>query len=174
MMKENKKTKSLSIFIIILIILAIAIIAMLVYNIITKDNEGDKKVIDTITGEVISGEKLELYSMDEAERIKYYFNVYLDYLENKEYEKAYDMLDDKFKNNYFNTIDTYIQYVNNKYSPIISVTYDDMIRMGNYYILDITFLDLFSSTDENMVGELQKFVIYETDYNEYKISFQAE
>lgn len=175
-MNNNNKKKPLSAFIIISIILAIAIIALLVYNIITKNNnnEENKTVIDTSTGQAISGEQLELYSMEESERIKYYFNVYIDYLENKEYEKAYNMLDDKFKNNYFKTLDSYTQYINNKYSPIISVTYDNLNRMGNYYILDITFLDLFSSVDENMVGIQQKFVIYETDYNEYKISFQAE
>lgn len=175
-MNKNNKKKPLGTFIIFLIILAIAIIALLVYNIITdkNNNEENKTVIDSTTGQVISGEKLELYSMDEADRIKYYFNVYIDYLDNKEYEKAYNMLDDKFKNNYFKTLDSYIKYINNKYSPIISVTYDDITRMGNYYILDITFLDLFSSTADNMVGKKQKFIIYETDYNEYKMSFQAE
>ena len=173
---HNNKNANKNIFLIVMIILAIAIIAMLVYNIITLKNhkEKDKTVIDSSTGEVIEGEKLELYNLEEAERIKYYFNVYIGYLDNKEYEKAYNMLDDKFKNNYFKTLDSYVKYINSKYSPIISVTYDDITRMGNYYILDVTFLDLFSSTSDNMVGKKQKFVIYETDYDVYKMSFQAE
>lgn len=173
---EKNNHKKLSSFIIVLIILAVAIIAMLVYNIITKNDtgEGSKKVIDTTTGKVLSNEEVELYNMSESERVKYYFNTYIDYLGNKEYENAYNMLDDKFKNNYFKTVESYKNYIEKKYSPIISVTYDDLTRMGDYYILDITFLDLFSSTNENMVGKSQKFVIYETDYGKYTISFQAE
>ena len=175
-MSKNKKTKSISIFLIVLIILAIAIIALLVYNIVTsgKYSEEDKIVHDVATGEIISGELLEIYNMEESERIKHYFKLYTDALQSKDFETAYNMLDTKFKDNYFKTLDSFTQYVNNKYSPIISVTYDDIIRMGNYYVIDITFLDLFSSTDGNMVGESQKFVIYETDYNKYTMSFQAE
>ena len=58
---------------------------MLVYNIITKNDtgEGSKKVIDTTTGKVLSNEEVKLYSMSEAERVKYYFNTYIDYLGNK-------------------------------------------------------------------------------------------
>ena len=41
------------------------------------------------------------------------------------------------KNNYFKTVESYKNYIEKKYSPIISVTYDDLIRMGDYYILDI-------------------------------------
>lgn len=173
---KNSINNNKNVFLIVAIILAIAIVAMLVYNIITLKNrkEEDKTVIDSTTGQVVEGETLKIYNMDEAERIKYYFNVYIDYLENKEYEQAYNMLDDKFKNSYFKTLQDYEKYVNSKYSPIISVTYDDINRMGNYYVLDVTFLDLFSSTNDNMVGTKQKFVIYETDYNVYKMSFQAE
>lgn len=175
-MNKNNKISKLNPFIIIIIILVIAIIAILVYSIIvSKSYSGeDKTVIDKGTGQVVSGETLELYSMEEPERIKYYFNKYIDCLENKDYETAYNMLDPRFKNNYFQTLDSYISYVNSKYSPIISVTYDDLTRMGNYYILDVTFLDLFSSTDDNMVGITQKFIFYETDYDVYTMSFQAE
>ena len=175
-MKKNKVKSKLNPFTITIIILVIAIIAILVYTLITNRNYTgeDKTVIDTETGQVISGETLELYSMEEPERIKYYFNKYIDCLESGDYETAYNMLDQKFKNNYFQTLDSFTTYVSNKYSPIISVTYDDLTRMGNYYILDVTFLDLFSSTDDNMVGNSQKFIFYETDYDVYTMSFQAE
>lgn len=173
-MSDNKKTKSISLFIIVLIILAIAIIALLVYNIVTRDQKREETAIDLATGQVIQGELLELYNMEEYERIIHYFNLYLECLENKEYEKAYNMLDNKFKNNYFKTLDSYINYVKKIYPVVLSVTYNDFTRMGNYYVLDVTFLDLFSSTDENMSGKTQKFIFYETDYNEYTMSFQAE
>ena len=171
-----KKHKNISLFLILVIILAIAIIAMLVYNIATKDNyDNQNKIVhDTVTGEVISGELLEIYNMTETERIKHYFKLYTDALQSNEYEKAYNMLDDKFKNNYFKTLESFKNYVSIKYSPIISVTYDEFTRLGNYYVLDLTFLDLFTSTDGNLIGKKQKFIIHETDYNKYTISFQAE
>jgi len=176
MMQKNKKTKSISMFVIVVVILAIAIIAILVYNIVTNDkySEENKVVHDLTTGEVVSGELLELYQMEEDERIKYYFSLYTTALQDKEYETAYNMLDDKFKNNYFKTLESYTKYVSDKYSSIISINHDDFIRMGNYYVLDVTFLDLFYSTPDKMVGEAQKFIIHETDYNKFTISFQAE
>lgn len=176
MKNKNSGKSRWSPFIITVIILVIAIIAILVYTIITNRSYSgeDKTVIDTETGQVVSGETLELYRMEEPERIKFYFNKYIDCLEKGDYETAYNMLDPKFKNNYFQTLDSFTTYVKNKYSPIISVTYDDLTRMGNYYILDVTFLDLFSSTDANMVGAEQKFIFYETDYDVYTMSFQAE
>ena len=172
---SNKKS-NFTPFIITIIILVIAILAILVYNIVVNRNYTgeDKVVIDKETGQVVSGETLEIYSMEEPERIKYYFNKYIDCLETKDYETAYNMLDQKFRNNYFQTLDSYITYVNNKYSPIISVTYDDLTRMGNYYILDVTFVDLFELTDDNTPGIAQKFIFYETDYDVYTMSFQAE
>jgi len=173
MNKNTKKNKQLKI---IMIILAIAIIALLVFGVINRDknSEQNKIVHDLTTGEIVSEELVELYNMSESERVKYYFNLYIDALQIQEYETAYNFLDSKFKNNYFQTLDSFTQYVSSKYSPIISVTYDDLTRMGNYYVLDITFLDIFNSTDENSVGVKQKFVIYETDYNEFTMSFQAE
>ena len=174
-MQKNNKKKKTNAFVITIIILAIAIIALLVYNMVKKEDSSDvQTLIDTKTGQIITGEKVELYTMSETERIKYYFNVYLDYLDKKDYQSAYNMLDDKFKNNYFKTLDEFTQYVSSKYSPILSVEYNDLTRMGNYYILDVTFLDLFSSTSDNMVGKNQKFIIYETDYDKYTMAFQAE
>ena len=166
MQQKNNNVKSkLNPFVITVIILVIAIIAILVYTLIANRNYSgeDKTVIDTETGQVVSGEMLEIYNMTEEERIKYYFNKYIDCLENGDYETAYNMLDQKFKDNYFQTLEAFT-----------SVTYDDLTRMGNYYILDVTFLDLFASTDENMVGTSQKFIFYETDYDVYTMSFQAE
>ena len=177
MQQKNNNVKSkLNPFIITVIILVIAIIAILVYTLIANRNYSgeDNTVMDTETGQVVSGEMLEIYNMTEEERIKYYFNKYIDCLENGDYETAYNMLDQKFKDNYFQTLEAFTTYVSSKYSPIISVTYDDLTRMGNYYILDVTFLDLFASTDENMVGTSQKFIFYETDYDVYTMSFQAE
>jgi len=151
MNKNTKKNKQLKI---IMIILAIAIIALLVFGVINRDknSEQNKIVHDLTTGEIVSEELVELYNMSESERVKYYFNLYIDALQIQEYETAYNFLDSKFKNNYFQTLDSFTQYVSSKYSPIISVTYDDLTRMGNYYVLDITFLDIFNSTDENSVG----------------------
>ena len=88
---SSNKKNNFTPFIITIIVLVIAIIAILVYNIVANRNYTgeDKVVIDKETGEVVSGETLELYSMEEPERIKYYFNKYIDCLENKDYETIF-------------------------------------------------------------------------------------
>lgn len=173
MPKNSKNTVSL--LMIGSVILAIILIVLLVYNgIKNKEDDGiPDTVIDISTGQVVNEELLKVYNMEEAERIKYYFNTYIKYIDDKDYEKAYNMLDDKFKNNYFKTLNDYTKYIQKKYPVVMSITYNDITRFGNYYILDVSFLDVLGDIEEEE-NSSQKFVFYETNYNEYKMSFQAE
>jgi len=113
--------------------------------------------------------------MSESDRIKYYFNEYITYLEDSNYESAYNLLYKDFKDQYFKTLDDFTKYVQKKYLPVMSVQYDDITRLGNYYVLTVSFLDVFNSTeDKPVIWTTQKFIIYENDYNDFQMSFQAE
>lgn len=99
-----------------------------------------------------------------------YFGKYIGYIEEEEYEKAYNLLYEEFKQNYFKTLDDYVKYIKETYPEMISVEYTNIERQGQYYVLFVDIVDLMATSgNENKIS--QNIVIYETDYNEFYISF---
>ena len=172
-------TKKISLLTIGIIIVVVLIIALIIYGLVAdkrqKDGDTQQTVIDTNTGQAVDLELLEVYRMDEYERIRYYFGKYAKALEAGDYESAYNLLHKDFKGEYFKTLEDFTKYVQRKYLPIISVEYGGVVRLGAYYVMTINFLDLFNSTDEEtVIAKTQKFIIYENNYNDFVMSFQAE
>lgn len=179
MAKQKGNTKGISLLTIGSILLLLLIIGLIIYSIVANkkntDGETTKTVIDTSTGQKVDPELLAIYQMSETDRITYYFNEYITYLEDSNYESAYNLLSKDFKDQYFKTLDDFTKYVQKKYLPVMSVQYNDVTRLGNYYVLTVSFLDVFNSTDDNpVIWTTQKFIIYENDYNDFVMSFQAE
>ena len=173
---KNKKLNLLTMGIIVLVVL---VIVLIIYGVVAdkknKSGEKQKTVVDINTGQVVDPELLEIYRMEEYERIRYYFSKYVRALEEGKYQAAYDMLHDDFKDNYFKTVESYTSYVQSKYLPVMSVEYDAITRLGQNYVLTINFLDVFNSTDEEkIISKTQKVIINENNYNDFKMSFQAE
>ena len=123
------------------------------------------------TEEEWASEELEnLKQMSEKERIQTYVAKYLSYLEEGNYENAYNLLYGEFKDNYFNTIDDFTKYVKQKYPDLITVNYTNLQILGTYYVVTVEFSDLINN-EKNFT---QLFVVKENNYNDFVISFQAE
>ena len=179
MKKQKDNSKRISLLTIGSILLVLLIIGLIIYGLVSdkknQNGETTKTVIDTSTGQKVDPSLLAIYQMSESDRIKYYFNEYITYLEDSNYESAYNLLYKDFKDQYFKTLDDFTKYVQKKYLPVMSVQYDDITRLGNYYVLTVSFLDVFNSTeDKPVIWTTQKFIIYENDYNDFQMSFQAE
>lgn len=161
-----KKNKILFLIIILFILLIIAIVAL-------KSQKKDSKTANNEPENAVSYyednsiDKLD--KMSERDRIKFYFSQYIENIENKAYDKAYEILYSEFKQKYFPTVEDYIEYVQKKYPETISLNYDYIQTEGYYYILTITFFDTLKDSEFT-----QKFVIREYDFNKIAISFQAE
>ena len=116
-------------------------------------------------------EIVQLKNMTEKKRMQTYFSKYLSYMEEGKYEQAYNLLYDEFKQNYFPTIEEYIEYVEKTYPKMLLVNYENMERQGKYFIIDTTI------TGVNEQGETarieQKFIVYEKDYNDFMMSFNV-
>lgn len=56
----------------------------------------------------------------------------------------------------------------------MSVEYSDVARLGKYYVLDIKFVDIINVTETETPGFTQKVILYENNWNDFVISFQAE
>lgn len=111
-----------------------------------------------------------LRTLGERDRMERYFGKYIGYIEEEEYEKAYNLLYEEFKQNYFKTLDDYVKYIKETYPEMISVEYTNIERQGQYYVLFVDIVDLMATSgNENKIS--QNIVIYETDYNEFYISF---
>lgn len=168
-MKKNKKISRLKKLIILLsIVLVVLIIAIIV---ILEKKQDSKEEISVITEQEVKDNTIKsLKSKSEVERMQIYLTQYMSYLENKEYEKAYSVLNQDFKNLYFPTIYHFTEYVEKNYFDVTRIEYTDIQRQGKYYILEVTLSDIF----DELNLKCQSFVIYEKSWNEFELSFQAE
>lgn len=90
--------------------------------------------------------------------------------EEKNYEKAYNLLYEEYRNNYFPTLEEFEKYVKQKYPDFMSVEYNDMSRQGEYYILTVNIYNLLTN---EIIEKEQKYIIKENNFLDYVLSFQV-
>lgn len=160
----------------IIIIAGILIVVILVF----LDFRGNKGIdYNNLTQEEISValekeiDEMEINtvaSLNERDRIEYYVSKFVEAIEEKDYEKAYDMLYDDFKENYFPTLSSFEEYAESKFSKVLSLDHTNFERNGDYYILWITMSDPLSgkSSSKDM-----NFVVRENALNDFDLSFSV-
>ena len=127
------------------------------YN--TSTNEEDEQNRDN-----------KVATLNERQRMQTYFGRYLSYIESGDYQSAYDLLYDGFKQNYFSTIDKFVTYVQSNYPKNIVVEYTNIEREGTVFILTVKIRDTLNDTTQTEVSE-QQVVITENSVNDFKLSF---
>lgn len=164
------------IIIIVVSILILTIIASFIGIGIRKEKQ--KRENASLTEEQLKDREEEntilnkIESMSEVDRIKVYCGQFLTYIEEQKYEKAYNHLNETFKNNYFKEIETFIEYVKNKYPQTnISTTYNDVESHGDIFVLKVKIAQVLNT---EFASFEQRIVIRENGANDYKISFQVE
>lgn len=137
-------------------------------NTTVEENKLTKEEIEQNTNEL---EIADLKDKDERTRIQQYCGKFLKYIENKEYDKAYELLYPDFKNNYFKTVEDFKKYAEEKFpQTLIAVEYNNIERQGQYYIL-FTTIKTPLNVDYSMD---QKFILIENGFNDFKISFDVK
>lgn len=116
--------------------------------------------------------KKYLSSLGEASRMKYYCGEYIKLLKHQDYEKAYGLLYDEFKKNYFPTQAEFEKYAKKAYPSMFAVEYDDISRQGDLYVLRLKIIDASSSEQSEEV--VQRVVIKENDLDDFVLSFQVK
>lgn len=180
-MQEKEGNNKL--IIILMIVLILAIVFFMIFNIVLG-NKKENNVINTANN-IVSDENNtnpnlttdleQLSKMQEFDRIKYYINKYLFYIENQDYERAYSLLYEDFKNEYFKTIEEFAQYVSGKYPIVNTITYEGYDKLGKYHVLTIEFSDVLSATEDDVPTFKQKFIVVENGVvGDFRLSFQAE
>lgn len=171
-------------FKILFFLLIIVIVIIVVINTIfmTKSNQAENTIANGVTQEnILTAEQIEentnqleiedLKDKDERTRMQQYCGKFIRYIESKDYDKAYALLYPDFKNNYFQTVEAFQKYAEEKFpSTLITVEYNNIERQGQYYILFTTIrtpLDASYSMD-------QKFILIENGFNDFQLSFDVK
>lgn len=201
-MSKLKKSVNINDLIILIIMLVVAITSLIVYIRVTSGDRRDdsKPNTPTVTTEKNETEiqkatynsskeevKQYLSTLGETSRMKYYCGEYIKHLQKQEYEKAYNLLYDEFKQNYFPTYESYEKYVKTFYPARFGVVYDDITRQGNLYVLRLKIIDSTGAGSSSGAGNsnsedggssenevIQRFVIRENDYDDFVLSFQVK
>ena len=169
-------------FKILFFLLIIVIIVIVVINTVSNNGKDQKETTNNVTQEnTLTKEEIEentneleiadLKNKDERTRIQQYCGKFIRYIENKEYDKAYELLYPDFKNNYFKTVEDFKKYAEEKFpQTLIAVEYNNIERQGQYYIL-FTTIKTPLNVDYSMD---QKFILIENGFNDFKISFDVK
>lgn len=167
-MKKSKKDRKKLIKIAIILCIGLIICLLLFLAFLKKDNQPEEKIVTTEEKQ----ESVTNYvrNKSEKERMQIYLSEYLQYIEQREYDLAYNVLYPEFKENYFITKENYIYYVQENYSDLIMVDYENIERQGNYYILTVVITNL----DNTGSSKTQKFILFEKGLNDYYLSFQVK
>lgn len=110
----------------------------------------------------------ELAGKGERDRMEHYVKSFLNAVENKEYEEAYNMLYEDFKNNYFPTLNDFEEYAQNTFPTLCSIEYTNIERNGDVYVLWITLSDSLAGKESAVE---MNFVVQENDLNDFVLSF---
>ena len=120
-MNDKKKLVYIILTIIILLLVAINIQIFISHNFKEENNVSEENIITnkiyntTSEEEDFNNRKNKIASLTERQRMQTYFGEYISAIENKDYEKAYSLLYDNFKNNYFPTLLDFANYAEAKY-----------------------------------------------------------
>ena len=179
MEEKGSNSKLLIIFIVLLIIV---IFVFMIYNIIVSKKEAKPNIEEQNTVEsqenfvnpnlLTDIEKLS--KMQEYDRVKYYLDKYLFYVEEQQYEKAYSLLSDEFKTEHFNTLEKYKEFIIKKYPVVNTIKYQRYDKLGRYHVLTIEISDILNATDDKTPMFEQKFIVVENELNNFVLAFQAE
>lgn len=130
-----------------------------VQNVSKSDYTVDKQVENKVS------------NMSEGSRIKTYCASYFEDIEKGEYEEAYKMLNETFKNNYFSTQESFEEYAKKTYpTGTISLKYNSLNRKGEIFQVDLVISD---DDNESYKPLEQTLVVRENDLNNFTISFSV-
>ena len=176
---DEKKQYILKIAIIILIVIILVILSAVIYML-----KGDIKLEQLPTEEVMVGteEDIErtaenaeierLKSLPERSRIEQYIKKFISYTTDQEYGKAYDLLNNDYKKNYFPTEISFKEYAQTVFTKMVDIEFTNFERNGSIYVSWLTLTDAINGIKGE--GIELNFVVKEKGYNNFELSFSKK
>lgn len=110
-----------------------------------------------------------LYNMAEQDRITYYCAEFFKMVDTKDYDGAYELLYDEYKDNYFPTSSSFSEYMKEYFPDDFSLNYSNMERLGEIYVLWVDVKDTLNGSKGHNFS--MYVVIRENDFNDFDLSF---
>lgn len=182
-MAKKKNSKELSIFVFCVVIVFVILLIAYIYVTFNRANAGKgskntsvENYIEATTENIIKAEKdakiVELSKMKERNRIEYYATSFIEHVENKEYQEAYELLNKDFRKNYFPSLKEFSDYCEIKFSKMMDVNYTNFERNGEIYVIWATITDAINGGKD--AGIQYNIVVKENDYNDFELSFSVK
>lgn len=167
-MRKKKSNMSTIIAVASIVVVIAIIISLSRPKTVNYDDMTEEELQIAVQNKIDNMKVSELAGKGERERMEYYVKSFIDAVENKNYEDAYDMLYDDFKNNFFPTLDEFEKYVKNTFPTLCNLEYTNIERNGDVYVLWITLSDTLAGKDSAVE---MNFVVQENDLNDFVMSF---
>lgn len=114
--------------------------------------------------------KKEYNSANVQKKVAMNAQIFIQMLNSKDYENAYNLLADGFKNNYFKTLDSFKQYAKNHFFEYNNVEFEGFNQNGSSYIYNVNLTDATNRS----AGIVQKNIIMQLKDNmEFVMSFNV-
>ena len=167
MSEQAKKRKLLKIILILLVLLLIIVVIIIRSIINNKQPKTEEEILSEYEKQTNEKIVADLSGKSENERMKYYCSEFFKCISLRRYEEAYDMLYSEYKENYFPTLASFEKYMSEYFSEDVSITYTNIERLGNMYVLWIDVKEIYN----NGYSFSMNVVIREDAYNDIKMSF---
>lgn len=186
MRSKSKKSlkdqrKNMILIIAVLVLVVINIIILIIHFSKTTNNESNNTVANQ--EQTVTPSQKPIEEKTEQERIQGYARDFYINIDNKEYEKAYNVLNGDFKDKYFPTLASFIEYVD-KYigTGELTINFNNIERLGNektgnLYILWVNVKDVLGSIKKTSDSDEEQYtnvVILEKGFDDYELSFSVE
>ena len=112
----------------------------------------------------------KLSNMKERDRMEYYITTFLNYAEDGNYSKAYNMLYENFKAKYFPTDLKFEEYAKTHFISMEDKEFTNIERQDNTYYMWVTIKDVLNGKKDDP-GVEYTFVIRENSLNDIDLSF---
>jgi hypothetical protein len=172
-MATNKK-KKIDIRIIIIcvgVVIALIVLILLVSKLTNNSNLSDEeKAKVSFTKSQQEKAKVDLSGMTEQERMTYYTAEFFKLIDSKNYEEAYKLLYDDYKENFFPTEANFEKYFKDYFPDDFSLDYTNIERLGSIYVLWVSVKDTVNGSTYGHNFSMY-VVIQENNLNDYVLSF---
>ena len=129
-----------------------------------------KIMLDNYTIKVDTYEK-EYNNLDDEAKVQANIHIFLQMINTKDYTHAYEKLADGFKSNYFNTLESFEDYMKNNWFSYNILADIDISEEANSYVCDVTLRDgagrAANQTNKTIIMQLR-------EGTDYVMSFTVE
>lgn len=115
---------------------------------------------------------VDLSDKSEQERMQYYCGEFFKLIDNKAYEKAYELLYSEYKENYFPNFNNFKKYIQDYFPDDFGLAYENIERLGDIYVLMVSVKDTVNGSYGKNFD--MYVVLKENSLNNYVISFSRD